>query len=349
VRPAETSRFFDDTNSVGLTERELREMEATTESAAGHSTAQLAVIDIRGDAEVTSTALRDACETLGFFGIVNHGIDGVLLDEIHQQARRFFDLPEAVKMKCRPSSTGMFFGYRPLRAQAASQTLDTDTPPDLLESYAWWSTVPYDVQAGIVTDALPDLPAVFMRYAAAADRVVERLMRLFARAIDLPDDWFLVRGGIPATTLSIHRAPPVESEPVPGQMRHGTHTDFGTLTILHRPDGRPGLQVQTSNENWMDIPPIPGGLVVNIGDLMVRWTNGRWKSSMHRVVIPPDQSARLDRISIPYFVSTAKDAVIEAAPTTVDAGHPVTYPPVVAGEWIAAKIRKMDITERGDD
>ena len=103
-------------------------------------------------------------------------------------------------------------------------------------------------------------------------------------------------------------------------------------------EDEPGLQIHHDGQ-WHDVPHVPGGLVVNIGDLMARWVNDRWVSTLHRVVIPG--ATAVDRVSIPFFFQPRYDATVSTAPTTVTDDQPARYEPVVAGEWIAAKSAAM--------
>ena len=117
--------------------------------------------------------------------------------------------------------------------------------------------------------------------------------------------------------------------------RRGGHTDYGAFTVI-AVEQIPGLQISVDGD-WCDVPLLPGAFVVNLGDLMARWTNDRWVSTLHRVVVPEGEDASKDRVSVPYFFQPSFGAMIETIPTTVDADHPLHYEPVVAGEWITAK------------
>ena len=121
--------------------------------------------------------------------------------------------------------------------------------------------------------------------------------------------------------------------PAPGQLRAGAHTDFDTMTIL-RPDDAPGgLQIKADNGDWSEIKAPPGAFVVNIGDIMARWTNDRFRSTMHRVV----NRTGAERYSIPYFAIPDFDAVIECLPTCVGPESPVKYEPLHVGRSIQRK------------
>jgi isopenicillin N synthase-like dioxygenase len=129
-------------------------------------------------------------------------------------------------------------------------------------------------------------------------------------------------------------------------VRYGEHTDYTGFTILHQDEAdvgdlaAGGLQVRLQTGEWHAVPPTAGAFVVNIGDLYEIWTNGRWRSTVHRVMKPPPGSATASapRLSIPFFTGPRDEAVIEAMPTCVDEGHPPKYAPVSAGDHLLKKL-----------
>lgn len=133
--------------------------------------------------------------------------------------------------------------------------------------------------------------------------------------------------------------PPLDAVPEPGQIRAGSHSDYGSLTILKPGEARGGLEVRTRDGEWAAVPVIEDAFVVNIGDVMERWTNDRWVSTLHRVVVPPDEvAATEERYSMAWFQNPAADALVEVVPTTVPNGEAARYEPVVFGEWLKAKV-----------
>ena len=128
--------------------------------------------------------------------------------------------------------------------------------------------------------------------------------------------------------------------PLPGQLRAGSHTDYGTLTVL-RQDSVGGLQVLDHHDDWVPVESVPGAFVINIGDLMARWTNDRWRSTLHRVVDPPDGSgARARRQSMPFFQNANWSAEIACLPTCLGPGGAPKYQPVLAGPHLMEKFRR---------
>ena len=119
----------------------------------------------------------------------------------------------------------------------------------------------------------------------------------------------------------------------PGQLRAGAHTDYGCMTILRTEEALGGLQVQTRAGEWVDVHAVPGSFVVNLGDMMARWTNDRWPATLHRVAVPPSGAGGTRRQSIVFFHDPRADAVIECLP---NCGTP-RYEPVTALEHVQAK------------
>jgi isopenicillin N synthase-like dioxygenase len=160
-----------------------------------------------------------------------------------------------------------------------------------------------------------------------------------AMALDLPERWFVerCRRAIVTTRFLNYERPAGASELEPGQMRLGAHTDYGILTVLLADDVA-GLQVCRDGQ-WYDVATPRGTLTCNIGDLLARWTNDRWTSTLHRVMPPPSSAeGRLRRRSVARFLDCEPDQVISCIPSCCDADHPARYEPVVGGEWLLAKI-----------
>jgi isopenicillin N synthase-like dioxygenase len=135
--------------------------------------------------------------------------------------------------------------------------------------------------------------------------------------------------------------PEVREPPKPGQLRGGAHTDYGLLTILNGENVPGGLQVQTRAGTWIDVETDPDTFVVNIGDLLMRWTNDRWVSNVHRVATPPGNAAGAKRLSMAFFHHPNYDALIEC----VAPGGKAKYPPVLSGEYRDLKYRQTRLMD----
>jgi isopenicillin N synthase-like dioxygenase len=190
----------------------------------------------------------------------------------------------------------------------------------------------------------PDRPAQFKsiltEYNRALAPLAGKIMEMFALALDLPQQYFADKTDKSIDFFRAIEYPPLSEPPLPGQFRVGAHTDYGTLTLVLA-DG-PGLQVQTPAVEWEDVPYLPSSLQVNIGDMMAQWTNARWISTMHRVVVPPGSSAAMRRrIALPFFQTPNYDVVVEPLPTCCSLDRPPRYAPVIAGEQMFAKMNRQ--------
>jgi isopenicillin N synthase-like dioxygenase len=294
---------------------------------------------------------RVACEKIGFVVICGHGMPATLLDAAFAQSRTFFDQPDAVKRQATPSSPGQQRGYHGIATRNLGRTLGADVPPDLRESFflgpiddqrAYYAFLP-EAQPSYAPNILPVSPPEFAPTLTALYREFERLsqdlLRVFALALDLPEYWFTDKIGRHFSIMSSHHYPPLQQQPKPGQLRTGAHTDFGAMTILAMTDAAGGLEVRMPDETWAPVVAQKHELVINLGDMMARWTNGRWASIVHRVANPPAISlAESRRQSVGYFMHPNYDAPIKCIPTCLVSGAAPRYPEITAGRHIRDKI-----------
>jgi isopenicillin N synthase-like dioxygenase len=300
-------------------------------------------------------AVRAACERIGFLVIAGHGVPDALVRRIFDVSTRFFDLPLAEKLAVRSDDPGIPRGYSALASKSLGRTYGLDTPPDLREQFfigplddwaAHFQRFPgaAKVYAPNVWPARPtELREVFAAYYRAQERLARDLMRIFALALGLTEAWF--DGAIDRhfSTCPSNLYPEPSGEPLPGQLRTGPHTDFGSLTILAVNDAPGGLQVLLPDGAWHDVRPARGHFVVNLGDMMGRWTNDRWKSTVHRVVNPPrEQATGSRRQTVGFFLHPNYDAQVACLPTCTDADHPPRYVPILAGEHMLAKLERRE-------
>ena len=218
--------------------------------------------------------------------------------------RAFFDRPDEEKRAfAEGEPTPGLPAYRPLRSESLAASLGQRTPGDLKESLDWGPAVP-----GLRLAARRSCGRASRSTSPRSSALGERLRRLFALALGLPEDWF--EAGVPRTLVEHARdqLPGPGGAPEPGQLRAGAHTDYGCMTILRTEDAPGGLQVQTRAGEWLDVHPVPGSFVVNLGDMMARWTNDRWPATLHRVAVPPADAAGGRRQTIVFFHDPRADA-----------------------------------------
>jgi len=288
-----------------------------------------------------------ACEDIGFFLVKNHGIDQGLIDRVWATTEDFFREPVAVKNI--PMTEDYPYGYSGFQEETLAAGKESEegatefkSLPDLKECF---SIGPYNDKAGMPSIRWPSSPSMFSQdwldYYKAMEDLSSRLLSAFALALHLPEEWFNEAIDAHRCALRALSYPPLPSNAtlLPGQIRAGAHTDYGSLTIL-RQDGTGGLQVLNKQEQWQDVVPTPGTFVINLGDLMSRWTNGKWVSTLHRVVNPPDcqeGAAVGGRQSMAFFHNINADHVVECIPTCTSTDNPPKYPPITAFEHLMQK------------
>ena len=309
------------------------------------------IIDISRDRDAVGAELDEVCRTVGFFQITGHGIDDGIAMRAWTAATRFFDLPLADKRRVTRPAADYPYGYIPVAGESLSQSMAGSAPPDLKEVF---NIGPVTAPGHELTDpdeasvyspnlwpaALPELREAWTAYYAAMRDLGSRLMSLFARGLGLPPAFFDDKIDQHPDALRAINYPERDDVPLPGQLRAGAHTDYGTLTIL-RQDAVGGLEVLDHGGNWTGVESVPGAFVINIGDLMARWTNDQWHSTLHRVVDPPGEAAaRARRQSMPYFQNANWSAEIACLPTCLAPGEAPKYEPVLAGPHLMGKFRK---------
>jgi isopenicillin N synthase-like dioxygenase len=308
--------------------------------------------DARGRRRVAD-AIDTACREIGFFAITGHGISHGLVDALRRRAHEFFGRPFDEKLLSRHRVPGTNRGYHPAGLEALSAANDAAAPPDLKE---FFHVGPVDVSADpyytgprgrrhFEPNLWPAAPAEFERAATAYYRamsgLIVSLMRLAALALDVEEGFFDDKVDRSIGTMRLNYYPAQAGPPEPGQLRASAHTDYGGFTILSGEDVPGGLQVRTRDARWVDVGTSPTTFVVNIGDLLMRWTNDRWLSNLHRVVNPPATGASsAARLSIAFFNHPNYDALIECLPSQ---GAP-RHAPVLSGEYRDVKYAKTGFT-----
>ena len=274
-----------------------------------------------------------------------HGVPPEVQEAAWRAACEFFELPTAEKVRLRSGDLEYPYGYFPMAAEALARSTGRQTPADLKESYSVAPPYRAEAEAGglrtgpaLWPSAPPGFRVAFAAYYAEMERLADRLMDLFAAALRLPTGFFAGAIDRHVSALRALFYPAHPGTPKVGQLRAGAHTDYGTLTIL-KTGGQSGLEIQAADGAWNAVPEVPGGFIVNIGDLMARWTNDRWRSTVHRVALPAS-GANGARQSLAFFHQPNWDAEIVALPSCTSAEEPVRHPPVKSGPWLLEKTRR---------
>lgn len=302
-----------------------------------------------------------ACRDIGFLVIAGHGIPEELIARTRETSRAFFALPHGEKLKVDRPAPDQVRGYSAVGGEGLSFSLDEPTPPDIKESL---SIGPVDVPAGdpyftsaeagphfasnVWPSEPPDLTAVWSDYFRAVDGLATDLMRIFALALNLEETYFDRTIDRNISMMRVLRYPKQTAAPLPGQLRAGAHSDYGSMTILRKEMADNSLQVKNKAGEWVGVPVVEGTFIVNIGDLMQQWTNDTWSSTMHRVVNPPlDSEENLDRLSIVFFHQPNYDAVVECLPSCATPGNPPRHAPITSGDHLRSKFVKQTTFGKG--
>ena len=297
------------------------------------------------------------CQDIGFLVVIGHPVDLKLIEKVYEITLEFFDLSESEKLQIKQPNDDELRGFSPMLSEGLSYSIGKKTPPDLKECLTigppgftearYLLGDDYYTAKATCNRFVPNLwpaePRALRPLWEGYFRVITRfgidLHHLFCQALGLPEDYF--DGFIDKTTSAMRALhyPKLSEEPEPGQVRAGEHSDYDNLTICHVD---PGLQARNRNGDWVDVPAVEGGLVVNLGDFLMRWTNDRWISTRHRVINPPlDSEANRRRLSVIYFYECNCDALIECLPTCQSEAHPAKYPPITAADYIAEKYTRQ--------
>ena len=307
----------------------------------------LPVIDLSGlgseagDATIAK-ALDAAFGTVGFAYFAGTPVTPAQQAEIFAASRAFHALPDEQK---RAVSMNEFHrGYMaPNTSVIATSSVAKVTKPNFSESFMFMHEVPPgDPRSGLPLQgptpwprALPAFREAVLAYQAAMEAFCRRLLRPMALALNLPPDALLPYFEKPTTFLRLLHYPPQAPDSPDDAFGSAPHTDYGFLTVLAQ-DSLGGLEVRRADGVWLKATPIPDTFVVNVGDMLSRWTNGRWQSTPHRV---KNLSGR-DRYSCPYFFDMDMDATVECLPSCTGPDNPPRFPPVRYGDYLLERLNK---------
>ncbi|KAI5988338.1 hypothetical protein EDD15DRAFT_2531711 [Pisolithus albus] len=309
---------------------------------------------------VLARQIRDACMNVGFFYIRNHGIPEETIDRALSAMKAFFSLPLETKMKVGTSPSrhaalrlmqSQLYHRQSVHVRGYEPLLDSNVDPanrgDLYESFVIGGEelVPKEdddekVHEDIIKNLWPSEPAgfreAFLSYYHAALGVGKALHRLIAIALDLPETFFDDKLQHCQIMRGLHYPPQTgpEDDRIIG---FGVHSDFECFTILWQEPGIQALQVLNSEEKWINATPIPGTLVINIGDLLSRWTNDIFRSTVHRVI----NRSGVCRYSIPLFFGLDPNVEVEPLPSCVSPERPAKYERINSGEYVQKLMQEM--------
>ncbi|KAF9701017.1 hypothetical protein EKO04_000529 [Ascochyta lentis] len=309
------------------------------------------------DSDKTKTAreIDEAFRNVGFVYLKNHGVQQEKIAECFKWSKAFFSLPTERKMQApHPPGGSHHRGYSAPGVEKVSQhTYDANElskareVPDYKESF----------ESGNMDDAsqpniwlsesaLPGFRSGMEGFFKECEALVHSVLDALSTALDVPDAGLSATHAQSLFQLRILHYPPLAASELQERKRSriNAHSDFGTLTLLFQ-DSVGGLEIEDPHTpgQFHAVPPVEQAVLVNVGDLMSRWSNERWKSTVHRVVSPPGDEGRMlpDRYSIPFFATADPDTVIEALPGCWDAENPKKYPSVTAWEYVQMRMAAL--------
>ena len=292
--------------------------------------------------EKMASDLRRACIDIGFFYIRNHGVPAAAIESLYGASHGFFGLSLEEKAEIDIAKSAFNRGYIPLYGEKNNskskgdlkETFDmaveiADDDPDFLAGNPLYGPNQWP-------SAAPDFKPVMQSYYAEMTALSHRLYRAFALALELPEDHFLGMLDKPLDILRILHYPPqpeVESE---DQIGTGAHSDFDCFTILNQ-DPVGGLQALNSASEWIDAPFIEGTFLINVGDMLERWSNGLFISTVHRVI----NRSNKERYSTVFFAAPNFNVEVACLPSCMDDDNPAKYSPVIAGDYIISRYNEI--------
>ena len=306
--------------------------------------ASVSLQDADRDPDVFARKLGRSFEDYGFAIIADHGIPDALIHDAEEKAKAFFALPEEVKRKYHIEGGGGARGYTPFGIETAKGA----KAHDLKEFWHVGRELPsgHPFRDHMADNIWPEEVAsfrdTFVTLFDTFDRTGLKILRAIARYLNIDEDYFAhtVRDG--NSVLRLLHYPPIEGEPG-SHIRASAHEDINTITLLLGAE-EAGLELLTKDGRWIPVSPKPGELVVNIGDMLQRLTNGVLRSTSHRVVNPPPERRARSRYSMPFFLHFRSDFLIEALPSTVPAGEQPKWPPITANDYLQERLREIKLT-----
>jgi isopenicillin N synthase-like dioxygenase len=307
-------------------------------------TADLPILDLgrlEGDPAPLAASLDEAFSRIGFCYFANTGIDQGLIEAAFAASRAFHALPMQAKQAI--AINAQHRGYMaPKTSVIVTSSVATVTRPNISESFMLMHEVaPDDPRFGTEVHGpnqwpagLPGFRAAITAYDAAMRGFCLRLLPVLARALDLPADALAPHFARPTTFLRLLHYPPQPPDSPEDSFGSAPHTDYGLLTVLAQ-DSSGGLEVRRRDGVWLPAHPVPGTFVVNVADMLARWTNGRWQSTPHRV----RNLSGGDRYSMPYFFDMDMDSVVACLPSCTGPDNPPAHPPVRYGDYL---MRRLD-------
>jgi len=290
-----------------------------------------------GEQERLAEELRYALENVGFYFITGHGVPQALIDATFDAAARFHALPLDKKLALKINQHNI--GYMPMKGSVIRHSkLNADNKPNVMEAFGVKPELPPD-HPDVLADKpfrglnrwpadLPGFRDLVLTYCARLVKLAQSLLPLYARALDLPADFFAPIFSDPMYTFRLLHYPRQDA-PEENEFGFAPHTDTGFMSLLAQ-NIVPGLSIRLPNGKWIDAPVIAGSFLINGGDMLRRWTNDRFLATPHRVINRSGQ----ERYSIPFFFDCNYGWVMECLPTCRNKDNPPKYEPITYADYM---------------
>jgi isopenicillin N synthase-like dioxygenase len=293
--------------------------------------------------EAFSTALGDSFERYGFAVVEQHGLDPVMLDRALADTKAFFALPDAAKRAYHVPGSGGARGYTPFGVETAKGAAAHDLKEfwhigrDLPPGHPYRRYMPDNLWPAEVPSFRESLGGLY----AALDAVGARILTAVAGRLGLEPHWFDDTVRLGNSVLRLLHYPPVDPAKATGHVRAGAHEDINVITLLLGAE-EAGLEILDRNGQWLPVAPPPGALVVNVGDMLQRLTNGVLPSTTHRVVNPAPERMGVSRYSTPFFLHFEPEFEIRTLPGCVRDDRPAPEP-ITADEFLQQRLREIKL------
>ena len=306
---------------------------------------QIATVSLARPLEEIADELGRSFAEYGFGVVRDHGIPQDLIERAEEMSKAFFALPDATKQQYKIEGGGGARGYTPFGTEKAKDA----RVHDLKEFWHVGRELPegHELSEFMAPNVWPDevegFRETFSELYAAFEAAGRRILEAIALHLDLPRDFFAATVEDGNSVMRLLRYPPLEGAEAEGAIRAAAHGDINTITLLLGAE-EAGLELQTTDGDWLAVDPPEGALVVNIGDMLDRLTNGRLRSTTHRVVNPTGEAAYRARYSMPFFLHFRPDYMIETLDSCIDPDRRDDAPePISSHDFLMQRLREINL------
>lgn len=296
-----------------------------------------------GKKETFVQKLGKAYEEVGFVAVKNHGIPDELIADLYKYVQQFFSLPSDKKRAYEIPGLAGQRGYTSFGKEHAKGS----EAPDLKEFFQYGQIVPSDhplkpeYPDNVSVDEIPGFNETFYKAYRAFEKSGKTILQAIALYLSLPENYFdeYVEEGN-SIVRAIHY-PPITVEPK-SAIRAEQHEDINLITLLVGASAG-GLEILTKKNEWIGVTSLPEQIVVNVGDMLQRFTNNKLKSTTHRVINPPRELWHTSRFSIPFFLHPKSAMNLAGLESCIDEQHPKAYEDITAGEYLDERLREIGL------